>query len=245
MKDLGDKLEDITLKQLGTAKKVVIDNENTTIIEGAGKTADIKNRSEEIRREISTTTSDYDREKLQERLAKLSGGIAVVKVGAATEPEMKELKARVEDALHAVRAATDKEEGGILPGGGVALLRASQVLEKFKADSADEQVGVDIVFKALSRPARQIAENAGRHGSVIVRHILADKSKSFGYNALTDTYGDMFEMGIVDPVKVTKSALKNAASVAGLMLTTEAIITKVAEDEPADMGGDHHEDMDY
>jgi chaperonin GroEL len=245
MKDLGDKLEDITLKQLGTAKKVVIDNENTTVIEGAGKTADIKNRSEEIRREISTTTSDYDREKLQERLAKLSGGIAVVKVGAATEPEMKELKARVEDALHAVRAATDKTEGGILPGGGVALLRASQVLEKFKADSADEQVGVDIVFKALSRPARQIAENAGRHGSVIVRHILADKSKSFGYNALTDTYGDMFEMGIVDPVKVTKSALQNAASVAGLMLTTEAIITKVAEDEPADMGGDHHEDMDY
>ncbi len=245
MKDLGDKLEDITLKQLGTAKKVVIDSENTTIIEGAGKTADIKNRSEEIRREISTTTSDYDREKLQERLAKLSGGIAVVKVGAATEPEMKELKARVEDALHAVRAATDKEEGGILPGGGVALLRASQVLEKFKADSADEQVGVDIVHKALSRPARQIAENAGRHGSVIVRHILADKSKSFGYNALTDTYGDMFEMGIVDPVKVTKSALQNAASVAGLMLTTEAIITKVAEDEPADMGGDHHEDMDY
>lgn len=243
MKDLGEKLEDVTLKDLGTAKKVVIDNENTTVIEGAGKTADIKARCDQIRKEVEHTNSDYDREKLQERLAKLSGGIAVVKVGAATEPEMKELKARVEDALNSVRAATDKEDGGILPGGGVALLRASAALGKLKVDNADEQIGVDIVIRALARPIRQIAENGGKHGSVIARNVLAEKSVSFGYNALTDKYGDMYDMGIVDPLKVTKSALQNAASVAGLMLTTDAIITKAEEDEPVDMG--HDDDMDY
>ncbi len=241
MKDLGEKIEDITIKDLGTAKRVVINSEDTTIIEGAGRTADIKARCEEVRREISVTSSDYDREKLQERLAKLAGGIAVVKVGASSEPEMKELKSRVEDALHSVRAAT---ESGILPGGGVALLRASIALEKTKAADSDEQTGIDILRVALSRPIKQIAENAGRHGSVIARNVLAEKSASYGYNALTDKYGDMYEMGIVDPLKVTRSALQNAASVAGLMLTTDAIITKVEEDEPADMGhGD--EEMDY
>jgi chaperonin GroEL len=244
MKDLGEKLEDISIKSLGTAKKVIINSEDTTIIEGAGKTADIKSRCDEIRREIDTTTSDYDREKLSERLAKLAGGIAVVKVGASTEPEMKELKARVEDALHSVRAATDREHGGILPGGGVALLRAGVTLAKFTSNDADEQIGIDIVRNALGRPIRQIAENGGKHGSVIARNVLAEKSASYGYNALTDKYGDMFEMGIVDPLKVTRSALQNAASVAGLMLTTDAIITKAPDDEPehADMG---HDDMDY
>ncbi|MCB9933423.1 MAG: chaperonin GroEL [Planctomycetes bacterium] len=244
MKDLGEKLEDVKIKELGTAKKIVINNEDTTIIEGAGKTADIKTRCEQIRREIGLTTSDYDKEKLSERLAKLAGGIAVVKVGAATEPEMKELKARVEDALHSVRAATDKVDGGILPGGGVALLRASVALEKLKLDIADEQTGVEIVKAALGRPIRQIAENGGKHGSVIARNVLNEKSASYGYNALTDKYGDMYDMGIVDPLKVTKSALQNAASVAGLMLTTDAIITKAEEDAPADMGHDD-EGMDY
>ncbi|MBZ0136538.1 MAG: chaperonin GroEL [Planctomycetes bacterium] len=243
MKDLGEKLEDVTLKDLGTAKKVVIDNEDTTVIEGAGKTADIKQRCDQIRKEMDHTSSDYDKEKLQERLAKLSGGIAVIKVGAATEPAMKELKARVEDALHSVRAATDKQDGGILPGGGVALLRAAGALDKLKVENSDEQIGVDIVIRALSRPIRQIAENGGKHGSVIARNVLAEKSVSYGYNALTDKYGDMYEMGIVDPLKVTKSALQNAASVAGLMLTTDAIITKAEDDEPVDMG--HDDEMDY
>jgi len=243
MKDLGEKLEDVSIKELGTAKKVIINNEDTTVIEGAGKTADIKARCDQIRKEITLTSSDYDREKLSERLAKLAGGIAVVKVGAATEPEMKELKARVEDALHSVRAATDKQDGGILPGGGVALLRASVTLDKLKAEDSDAQIGIDIVKAALGRPIRQIAENGGKHGSVIARNVLAEKTASYGYNALTDKYGDMYEMGIVDPLKVTKSALQNAASVAGLMLTTDAIITKEEEDEPADMGG--MDDMDY
>ncbi|MCA8918120.1 MAG: chaperonin GroEL [Planctomycetes bacterium] len=243
MKDLGEKLEDISIKDLGTAKKVVINNEDTTVIEGAGKTADIKNRCDQIRKEIEITSSDYDKEKLSERLAKLAGGIAVVKVGAASEPAMKELKARVEDALHSVRAATDKVDGGILPGGGVALLRAGVGLNKLKTEDADEQIGIDIVKIALGRPVRQIAENGGKHGSVIARNVLAEKAVSYGYNALTDKYGDMYEMGIVDPLKVTKSALQNAASVAGLMLTTDAIITKEEEDEPADMGG--MDDMDY
>lgn len=243
MKDLGEKLEDISIKDLGTAKKVVINNEDTTVIEGAGKTADIKNRCDQIRKEIEITSSDYDKEKLSERLAKLAGGIAVVKVGAASEPAMKELKARVEDALHSVRAATDKVDGGILPGGGVALLRAGVGLNKLKTEDADEQIGIDIVKIALGRPVRQIAENGGKHGSVIARSVLAEKAVSYGYNALTDKYGDMYEMGIVDPLKVTKSALQNAASVAGLMLTTDAIITKEEEDEPADMGG--MDDMDY
>ncbi|MCA8914539.1 MAG: chaperonin GroEL [Planctomycetes bacterium] len=244
MKDLGEKLEDATIKDLGTAKKIIINNEDTTVIEGAGKTADIKARCEQIKKEITLTSSDYDKEKLSERLAKLSGGIAVIKVGAATEPEMKELKARVEDALHSVRAATDRVDGGILPGGGVALLRVSKALEKFTASGPDEQVGVGIVQVALGKPIRQIAENGGKHGGVIARNVLAESSKSYGYNALTDKYGDMYEMGIVDPLKVTKSALQNAASVAGLMLTTDAIITKAEDDEPVDMGHDD-EGMDY
>ena len=243
MKDMGEKLEDISLKDLGTAKKVIINNEDTTVIEGAGKTADIKGRCDEIRKEITLTSSDYDKEKLSERLAKLAGGIAVIKVGAATEPVMKELKARVEDALHSVRAATDKTDGGILPGGGVALLRASVMLDKLKAADADAQIGIDIVKIALGRPIRQIVENGGKHGSVIARNVLAEKTVSYGYNALTDKYGDMYDMGIVDPLKVTKSALQNAASVAGLLLTTDAIITKEEEDEPTDMGG--MDDMDY
>ncbi|MBK9975632.1 MAG: chaperonin GroEL [Planctomycetes bacterium] len=238
MKDLGEKLEDVTIAQLGTAKKIIIKAEDTTVIEGAGKTAAIKARIDQIRREIETTSSDYDREKLQERLAKLAGGIAVIKVGASTEPEMKELKARVEDALHSTRAAMEE---GILPGGGVALLRAGVVLDKFKGADHDEQVGIEIIRQAVSRPLKQIAENAGKHGSIVARNVLADKNKNYGYNALTDEYGDMYQMGIVDPLKVTRTALENAASVAGLMLSTEAIITQVPEKEeaPAD---DHHDD---
>ncbi len=242
MKDLADKIEDIQIADLGTAKKVIINNEDTTIIEGAGKSADIKARCDQIRREVELTSSDYDREKLQERLAKLAGGIAVVKVGAATEPELKELKARVEDALHSVRAATDKNDGGILPGGGTALLRATKAVEKLKATNEDEQQGIEIVLKALAQPVKQIAENAGKTGAIVARNVLADKSASYGYNALTDQYGDMFEMGIVDPLKVTKSALQNAASVAGLMLTTDVIITNEPEDNQSDAGMD---DMDY
>ncbi|MCL4730181.1 MAG: chaperonin GroEL, partial [Planctomycetes bacterium] len=241
MKDLGEKLEDVTIAQLGTAKKIVIKAEDTTIIEGAGKTADIKARAEQIRREIALTTSDYDREKLQERLAKLAGGIAVIKVGAGSEPEMKELKARVEDALHSTRAAMEE---GILPGGGVALLRAAAVLDKFRGADHDEQVGIDIVRQAVTRPARQIAENAGKHGSIVARNVLADKNRNYGYNALTDEYGDMYQMGIIDPFKVTRTALENAASVAGLMLTTDAIITSVPEKEEPPAGDDHHDD-DY
>ncbi|MBX3473554.1 MAG: chaperonin GroEL [Planctomycetes bacterium] len=240
MKDLGEKLEDITIAQLGTAKKIIIKAEDTTVIEGAGKTADIKARTEQIRREIDITTSDYDREKLQERLAKLAGGIAVIKVGAGSEPEMKELKARVEDALHSTRAAMEE---GILPGGGVALLRAGLALEKFKGADHDEQMGIDIVRHAVGQPIRQIAENGGKHGSIIARNVLAEKNKNYGYNALTDEYGDMYQMGIVDPFKVTRTALENAASVAGLMLTTDAIITSIPEkEEPA---ADDHHDEDY
>jgi len=238
MKDLGEKLEDVTIAQLGTAKKIIIKAEDTTVIEGAGKTADIKARSEQIRREIEVTTSDYDREKLQERLAKLAGGIAVIKVGAGSEPEMKELKARVEDALHSTRAAMEE---GILPGGGVALLRAGVVLDKFKGADLDEQAGIEIVRHAITRPIKQIAENGGKHGSIVARNVLADKNKNYGYNALTDSYGDMYQMGIVDPLKVTRTALENAASVAGLMLATDAIITQIPEKEEP-VADDHHDD---
>ena len=239
MKDLGDKLEDVTIADLGTAKRIVVDAEYTTVIEGAGKSAAIKARCEQIRKEVGSTTSDYDREKLQERLAKLTGGIAVIKVGAATEPEMKELKARIEDALHSTRAAMEE---GILPGGGVALLRAAAALEKFKSNDQDEQAGIEIVRHALQRPLKQIAENAGKHGALVARAVLDGKGKSWGYNALTDTYGDMYEMGVVDPLKVTRTALQNAASVAGLMLTTDVIITKAEDDTPAEAGGEGYDD---
>ena len=243
MKDLGEQLEDVEISDLGTAKKVVITSEETTVIEGAGSNKDIKSRCDQIRRERELTSSDYDREKLDERLAKLAGGIAVIKVGASTEPEMKELKDRVNDALHSVKAATDKEEGGILPGGGVALLRASLEVAKLKSDDSEEQIGIRILANALKRPVRQIAENAGIHGGIVARKVLAEKSKSHGYNALTDKYGDMFDMGIVDPFKVTKSAVENAASVAGLMLTTDTIITNAPEDDDDSTPG--MDDMDY
>jgi chaperonin GroEL len=243
MNDTGVDLESVAIADLGRAKRVIIDSENTTIVEGAGQTKDIHARIAQIRGEIDKTTSDYDREKLQERLAKLAGGIAEVRVGAPTETEMKELKARVEDALHATRAAM---EGGILPGGGVALLRASEALAKFKLSNPSEQVGVDIVRAAIQRPAKQIAANAGKPDAVIAAKILAVKSDSHGYDALNDKFGDMFEMGIVDPAKVTISALTNAASVATMLLTTDCIVTDVPK---KDEGHDHDhggmDDMDY
>ncbi|GIK53375.1 MAG: 60 kDa chaperonin 2 [Planctomycetota bacterium] len=241
MADVGGKVEDVTLKQLGTAKKVIVDSEYTTIREGAGSTKDIQARISEIKIEIERTTSDYDREKLQERLAKLAGGIAVIKVGAPTEPEMKELKARVEDALHATRAAMEE---GILPGGGVGMLRASVEVSKLKGDTDAEQQGIEIIADALKRPIRQIAENAGKHGALISQKVLESKSKTFGYNAATDEYGDMYEFGIVDPLKVSRTAIEKSASVAGLLLTTDAIITKAPEKEQPEHDHDDHGDFE-
>ncbi len=244
MADTGMDLETIGIADLGRAKKVVIDSENTTIVEGAGSTKDIQARVTQIRADIERTTSDYDREKLQERLAKLAGGIAEIRVGAPTETEMKELKARVEDALHATRAAM---ESGVLPGGGVALLRASQTLAKLKLANPSQQVGVDIVRQAIQRPLQQIAINAGKVGPVVSAEVLSNKSDSYGYDALNDVFGDMYDMGIVDPAKVTISALTNGASVATMLLTTDCIMT----DAPTkDAGGHDHdhdgmEDMDY
>jgi chaperonin GroEL len=234
MKDLGVELENLRLQDLGTAKKVTIDGDNTTIVEGAGETKAIQGRIEAIRREIESTTSDYDREKLQERLAKLAGGVAQINVGAATEVEMKEKKARVEDALHATRAASEE---GIVPGGGVALLRCLVALDKVKTTGEDEATGVAIVRKALEYPARQIAENAGYEGAVVVRNILA-KSGAHGFDADKGEYGDMIKAGIVDPTKVTRIALQNAASVAGLLITTDACIA--TKPEPKDEGGHQH-----
>jgi len=241
MTDTGGKLEDVTLKQLGTAKKLIVDAEYTTIREGAGSTKDIQARIAEIRREIESTTSDYDREKLQERLAKLAGGIAVIKVGAATEPEMKELKARVEDALHATRAAMEE---GIVPGGGVAMLRVSGDVAKLKGNSEAEQEGINIIVDSLKRPIKQIAENAGKHGALVAQKVLDNKSKTFGYNAATDEYGDMYQFGIVDPLKVSRTALEKAASVSGLMLMTDAIITKAPEKDEHDHEGHDHGDFE-
>jgi chaperonin GroEL len=235
-KDLGIKLESVKLTDLGTAKKVRIDAENTTIIEGAGKKDAIEGRVEMIRREITTTTSEYDREKLQERLAKLAGGVAQIKVGAATETEMKERKALYEDSLAATRAALEE---GIVPGGGVALLHAAKALEKFKAEG-DEQHGVDILRRALEVPARAIADNAGLDGAVVVNNIRKAKEKNHGYDANNEKYTDMRKAGIVDPVKVTRSALQNAASVASLLLTTETLIADKPEPKGAG-GGDHHD----
>jgi chaperonin GroEL len=231
--DIGIKLESVKLEDLGRAKRVTIDKENTTIVEGFGKKPDIQGRVAQIRREIEDTTSDYDREKLQERLAKLAGGVAVVNVGAATETEMKEKKARVEDALHATRAAVEE---GIVPGGGVAYIRALPALDKLSAElTGDELIGVQIVRRALEEPLRQIVNNAGLEGSVVVEHVKKDK-KTFGFNADTEEYVDMFEAGIIDPTKVSRSALQNAASVAGLLLTTEALITEIPEKRKAPAG---------
>jgi chaperonin GroEL len=227
--DLGIKLENVTLSDLGQAKRVTIDKENTTIVDGAGKKAEIKGRIDIIRRQIEDTTSDYDREKLQERLAKLVGGVAVIKVGAATEVEMKEKKARVEDALNATRAAVEE---GIVPGGGTALLRAQSALEKLNV-SDEQQTGVSIIRRALEEPIRQIANNAGLEGSIVVEKVRSGKGGNFGYNAALDQYTDLIEDGIIDPTKVVRTALQNAASVAGLMLTTEAIVVERKEDKPA------------
>ncbi len=232
--DLGIKLENVQISDLGIAKRVVIDKENTTIVEGAGKKADIQARIEQIRKQIEETKSDYDREKLQERLAKLAGGVAVINVGAATEVEMKNKKALVEDALHATRAAVEE---GVVPGGGVALVRCIPALEKLKVEG-DEQIGVNIVKRALEEPIRQLAQNAGVDGSIVFNRVKEEKG-SFGFNCETLEYGDMFEMGIIDPTKVTRVALQNAASVAGLMITTECAITELPEKEktPPTPGG--------
>ncbi|MFQ6045109.1 MAG: chaperonin GroEL [Gemmatimonadales bacterium] len=226
--ELGFKLENAVLGDLGRAKRIVIDKDNTTIVDGAGTQDKIQGRIQEINAAIEKSTSDYDREKLEERKAKLAGGVAVINVGAATETEMKEKKARVEDALHATRAAVEE---GIVPGGGVALLRVQKSLEKVKVASDDEKVGVDIVRRALEEPMRIIASNAGAEGSIVVEKVRAAKEKNFGYNAQTDTYEDLMEAGVIDPTKVTRTALQNAASVAGLLLTTECVVVEKKEEE--------------
>jgi chaperonin GroEL len=228
--EVGFKLENAVLTDLGRAKRIVVDKDNTTIIDGNGETDKIQGRIKEIRAAIDKSTSDYDKEKLQERLAKLAGGVAVVNVGAATESEMKEKKARVEDALHATRAAVEE---GIVPGGGVALLRAQAALKGLKLDETDEQIGVDIVRRALEEPLRMIVQNAGGEGSIVVEKVRGSKDKNYGYNALTDTYEDLVASGVIDPTKVTRTALQNAASIAGLLLTTEAIVVEKKEDKPA------------
>jgi len=225
--DLGIKLENVKVEDLGRAKKVTIDKDNTTIVEGGGKSSEIEGRVKQIRTQIEETTSDYDREKLQERLAKLVGGVAVIKVGAATETELKEKKARVEDAMHATRAAVEE---GIVPGGGVALLRCVPALDKLKADG-DEATGINIVKRALEEPLRQIAYNAGLEGAVVIGKVRESKDENYGFNAETEEYGDMVKMGVIDPAKVTRLALQNAASIAGLMLTTEALVADIREDD--------------
>jgi chaperonin GroEL len=228
--DLGIKLENVTIAMLGRAKKVVIDKEKTTIIDGAGKKKDIEARVGQIKSQIEETTSDYDREKLQERLAKLAGGVAVIRVGGATEIEVKEKKDRVEDALNATRAAVEE---GIVPGGGVALLRAKKAIGKLHNDNADVQAGINIVLKALETPLRQIAENSGFEGSIVVNKILENKSETFGFDAQNEEYVDMVDKGIVDPAKVVRAALQDAASVAGLLVTTEAMVAETPKEQPA------------
>jgi chaperonin GroEL len=227
--ELGFKLENATLADMGRAKRVVVDKDNTTVVDGRGKPDDIKGRIAEIRAAIDKSTSDYDREKLQERLAKLSGGVAVINVGAATETELKEKKARVEDALHATRAAVEE---GIVPGGGVALIRAQSALDKIKG-TEDEKIGVEIVRRALEEPIRMIAQNAGAEGSIVVARVKESKEKNFGYNAATDAYEDLVKAGVIDPTKVTRTALQNAASIAGLLLTTECVVVEKKEDKQA------------
>ncbi len=231
--ELGFKLENTVLSDLGQAKRVVIDKDNTTIVDGKGKPDDIKGRIAEIKVAIDKSTSDYDKEKLQERLAKLSGGVAVIHVGAATETEMKEKKARVEDALHATRAAVEE---GIVAGGGVALVRCQDALPKVKGTD-DEKIGVDIVRKSLEEPLRMIAQNAGMEGSIVLAKVKESKDKNFGYNAATDVYEDLVKSGVIDPTKVTRTALQNAASIAGLLLTTECVVVEKKEEKPAPMGG--------
>jgi chaperonin GroEL len=228
--EVGFKLENAVVTDLGRAKRVVVDKDNTTIIDGAGTDDAIQGRVKEIRAAIDKATSDYDREKLQERLAKLAGGVAVINVGAPTESEMKEKKARVEDALHATRAAVEE---GIVPGGGVALIRAQKALKDLKLNDQDEQIGVDIIRRAIESPIRTIVENAGGEGSIVVEKVRAAKDNTFGYNALTDTYEDLVQAGVIDPTKVTRTALQNAASISGLLLTTEALIVEKKEDKPA------------
>ncbi|HEX3249981.1 MAG TPA: chaperonin GroEL [Pyrinomonadaceae bacterium] len=235
--DLGIKLENVKLEDLGTARRVTIDKENTTIIDGGGETKDLQGRVRTLKTQLEDSTSDYDREKLQERLAKLVGGVAVIRVGAATETELNEKKARVEDAMHATRAAVEE---GIVPGGGVVFIRAAKVLDKFKlfednenepAGDADEQIGVNIVKRALEEPLRQIVSNAGKEGAVIVEKVRAEKNPNIGYNAVTERFEDLVAAGVIDPAKVTRCALQNAASIAGLMLTTEALISELQEDD--------------
>jgi chaperonin GroEL len=234
--DLGIKLENVQMSDLGQAKKITVDKDNTTIVEGKGKHGEIEGRVKEIRGQIDKTTSDYDREKLQERLAKLVGGVAVIKVGAATETEMKEKKARVEDAMHATRAAVEE---GIVPGGGVALARCSASLEKVKLDG-DEQIGINIVKRAITEPLRMIAENAGEEGAVVLGKVTEAKETNFGYNALTGEYEDLVKAGVLDPTKVVRTALQNAGSIAALMLTTEALVSEIPEEKKAaPMPGGH------
>jgi chaperonin GroEL len=234
--DLGLKLENVKLTDLGRAKRVTIDKDNTTIVEGYGDQKKIEGRVKQIKAQVEETTSDYDREKLQERLAKIVGGVAVINVGAATETEMKEKKARVEDALHATKAAVEE---GIVPGGGVAYLRCLNALEGLKLDG-DQQVGVNIVRRSLEEPIRQIAENAGVEGSVVVNKVKSESKSSLGFNAANDQYVDMLEAGIIDPTKVSRCALQNASSVAGLMLTTQVMITELPEEKKEPMGGHGH-----
>ncbi len=242
MEETGIKLEGVRLEDLGRAKRITVDKDNTTIVDGNGSQKAIEGRIKQLRAQIEETTSDYDREKLQERLAKLAGGVAVIKVGAATETEMKEKKARVEDALHATRAAVEE---GIVPGGGVALLRASVALKETKM-GGDEQIGVDIVKRACEEPLRQIVVNSGTEGAIVVGRVRDDSNPNFGFNAATDTYEDLVVAGVIDPTKVTRTALQNAASIASLMLTTEAMIAEIPEKKPAPPpGGGHGPEMDY
>ncbi len=243
MEETGIKLEGVKLEDLGRAKRVTVDKDNTTIVDGNGTQKSIEGRIKQLRAQIEETTSDYDREKLQERLAKLAGGVAVIKVGAATETEMKEKKARVEDALHATRAAVEE---GIVPGGGVALLRAAAALANLKVEG-DEQIGVNIVKRACEEPLRQIVINSGTEGAIVVSKVRENSNPNFGYNATTDTYEDLVAAGVIDPTKVTRTALQNASSIASLMLTTEAMVADIPEKKPAPggPGGGHGPEMDY
>jgi chaperonin GroEL len=240
--DLGIKLEGVKLEDLGKAKRITIDKDNTTIVDGSGKSSDIDGRVKEIRSQIEKTTSDYDKEKLQERLAKLVGGVAIIKVGAATETELKEKKARVEDALHATRAAVEE---GIVPGGGVALVRAMPaVAALIKTLEGDEKIGAQIVLRSLEEPLRQIVANAGEEGAVVVAKVAESKDPHYGYNAATGAFEDLVKAGVIDPTKVTRTALQNAASIAGLLLTTEALVVEIPEPKSAPAGGGHGGGMD-